>query len=641
MASLSLILTAVVLAAAPSQEPAPRQPLGRQPADGQPVGQQPADGQTVVTGNRALLYLTTLVEKAERNARLSFTKSSAERARELIEGVDEGSSLELRSIALMTLGCARSRRDLTMLESAVAGGKLSVRRAGVLALGEVGEWGFDPLRTLADQDVIGLEEVLILALIRAGEQGVAEANELVVQLATRDDSLGRAASVLQGLAHGEDPPDVLPALDFYYELRWKAAREFGFVDGFRWRQLLLADLKQDDEFLDRFILTAARILDPDPVDDHLVEMVLAGGRPGALRASAAVMPEILARLYNGGEWEPASVEEWTIIIDELTDRRLERQAIDLVQGAFAHGDPELQAKAGLLLFRAGADIRWHWVADRISAGSGELRIALLEAAGDRQDPERISDLLAILRRRPDLDIQGAITVALARLGHESAGDHMQDLITGGPSLERDEMLVSLSHTSHDLRMLPYIDKALRRQDLTLDLRLQLQLGYAIGGRHHDRRVLRDWLAQTEGPHPLRSLAVRGLGQTADADDLLLLDDMFPDERDMDLNVELALVLLKYREPVSLELLTSALWEDSWNRSVLAGGLLVRATSIYDLINDLEAPPRSAGDQDLRRVGFAIGQWGGLQAVEVLARNHNERHPALQGAFLGALSIRTH
>jgi hypothetical protein len=106
-------------------------------------------------------------------------------------------------------------------------------------------------------------------------------------------------------------------------------------------------------------------------------------------------------------------------------------------------------------------------------------------------------------------------------------------------------------------------------------------------------------------------------------------------------VELALVLIKYREPVALELLTSALWDDSWNRSVLAGGLLVKATSIFDLINDLDAAPRRTNDQDQRRVGFAIGQWGGLAAVEELARNRNERHPAVQGAFLGALSTRTH
>ena len=109
MASLSLIAAAAALAG--TLNPAPSQDLALQ---------QPASQQPVVTGNRALLYVTTSVEKQERNGRLSFTKSSAERARELIEVVDEG-SLELRSIALMTLGCAQSRRDLTMLESAVAG----------------------------------------------------------------------------------------------------------------------------------------------------------------------------------------------------------------------------------------------------------------------------------------------------------------------------------------------------------------------------------------------------------------------------------------------------------------------------------------------------------------------------------------
>jgi hypothetical protein len=58
-----------------------------------------------------------------------------------------------------------------------------------------------------------------------------------------------------------------------------------------------------------------------------------------------------------------------------------------------------------------------------------------------------------------------------------------------------------------------------------------------------------------------------------------------------------------------------------------------------LIDELDTAPRTAGDRDLRRVGFAIGEWGGLSAVEKLARERRETDPGLQGALLGALAAR--
>ena len=202
-------------------------------------------------------------------------------------------------------------------------------------------------------------------------------------------------------------------------------------------------------------------------------------------------------------------------------------------------------------------------------------------------------------------------------------------------------MLALGRVAHDGKMLLFIDEALRKPDIEPEARLQLQLGYALSGRLADKRVLREWLLSTGGPDPRRRLAVRGLAQSADDRDLDVLEVMFPDESDLDLNVELGLALLRYRQPVALLLLREALWSEGWNRSVLAGGLLIRANSVHDLIDDLDSPPRGATETDLRRVGFAIGQWGGLPAVEELARRRSERDTALQGAFLGALSTRTH
>jgi hypothetical protein len=110
---------------------------------------------------------------------------------------------------------------------------------------------------------------------------------------------------------------------------------------------------------------------------------------------------------------------------------------------------------------------------------------------------------------------------------------------------------------------------------------------------------------------------------------------------LELDVELALALVRARDPSALAILRAALWSDSWNRSVLAGGLLERARGASGLADELDSPPPGASTQDLRRVGFSIGEWGGLSAVEALARRRSEGDPALQGALLGALAARAH
>ncbi len=54
----------------------------------------------------------------------------------------------------------------------------------------------------------------------------------------------------------------------------------------------------------------------------------------------------------------------------------------------------------------------------------------------------------------------------------------------------------------------------------------------------------------------------------------------------------------------------------------------------------QSPPAGATEADVRRLGFALGQWGGLPTVEALARRRNGGDPALQGALLGALTTRS-
>ena len=79
----------------------------------------------------------------------------------------------------------------------------------------------------------------------------------------------------------------------------------------------------------------------------------------------------------------------------------------------------------------------------------------------------------------------------------------------------------------------------------------------------------------------------------------------------------------------------------WNRSLLAGALYADVAGLEAMRLELSTPPRTATESDLRRAGFALGEWGGLLQVEALAAKLGGGDPRLQGALLGALSARTH
>lgn len=574
-------------------------------------------------------------ELAARDARLTFTPASAERARALLAAAPP--DVKQRAVAVMALGASRSLADLASIESIAADGQPTERGAALLALGELGSEGRPALEKLLRAETAGIEEMLVLALIHGLGRGGAECVERLETLAQDDTELALFARLYAEYARGESPGGPVPGLELYYELRWSAARAFGFVDGKRWQRCLLDQLLTSEEFLDRVVLSAAVDLERGSVRDHLVEILLEGHRPGALRAAAIAMPDELARAIRYGEWRPASSEEWRAMLEEIERRRTERSAEELLALAF-HEVPEVEGLAGRLLLRAGGELPWRWVGDQLVAGTPQSRAALVEACGDRNDPERIGDLVDLLQKRPELGILGEGIVALARLGHDPARDSLRSSVKAPPSTERSSVLHALSRVLHDRRMLPYAEQALALEDLEPDLRFELELGFALNGRSRAREKLRETLPAVS-EHPRRMDVVRALARGAEASDLALLRELFPVEEDLELNVELALLLVRQREPAAASILRAALWNDSWNRSVLAGGLIARGSGIEGLMSEVDTPPPQATERDLRRVGFAVGEWGGISAVESLARTRKEGDPALQGALLGALSTR--
>jgi hypothetical protein len=574
---------------------------------------------------------------AARDARIAFSSDSGARARAVLDSAPE--AVEDRAVAALALASDRATGDLSRIESLLAAGLPLERRAALFALAEMGPVGWDALAAASRDepaDLAELEDALAVALLfaeRAGAPGAAR----LAELAGGEGEPARMAQEARAYLEGASARALSVALVQRYELRWRAAKAYGLVDGRKWSKMQAREWFADEEFLDRVVLAAAADLPEVELRTHLFELLLADERPGVLRVAALEMPDELVEAHASGAWAP-SLDGWRAMLAEIDARRAERTSRKLVELAY-ETLPELEAPAGLLLLRAGGEIPWSWVVAQLEQGSEAERAHLVEALGDRGDAGRIGDLANLLTARPDLGLAASGLVALARLGHPPSVEALSGVTREPASApSRDATLAALARVLHDKALRAHAQRALELEDLPLSLRLDLELGLALSGERVERDLLRRTLpfaAQNEK----RFLVVRALAERPDEADLAALAGLFPVEDDADLNVELALALLRHRHAAMKGCLAAALWGSNWNRSVLAGGLVYRNAGLRGLLEELGSPPRTASERDLRRVGFALGEWGGLAAVEELARTRKEGDPELQGAFLGALSSR--
>jgi len=575
-----------------------------------------------------------------RDARVTFTAESARRARAVLEAAPAvgREQMEERAVALLALGCGGAGGDLARIEARLESGTPAERSAALFALGELELTGWAALARALERETTGLEEPLCVALALAVRDGALAARERLQALAAGDDELARRASQALAWGAGEDAQGLGETLALYYELRWSAGRSFGLVDGLRGAEARKAELFANDEFLERVVLGAAGALPAGALESHLQEILRSGERPGALRLAALVLPEELERAFQAGEWEP-SAASWETVLAAIDQQRSERRTKKLLGLAY-RSSPELEPSAGRLLFRAGEDIPWSWVVVQLEQGDAEQRALLIDACGDRGEKERIPDLEELIERRAELGLSGAARVALVRLAHAPARKELEALLEGPPTPQREQALAAVARVLYDRSLWRHGQQALKREDLRPEQRLDLLAGLAENGALVERAELRAALPRM-GAGAQRRACVRALAHEPESADLEALAALFPLADDLELDVELALVLLSERHPATGGLLASALWRADWNCSVLAGGLIVASAGPRGLLDELDVAPSSAGERDLRRVGFALGEWGGLGAVEPLARTRSEGDPVLQGALLGALASRAY
>jgi HEAT repeat protein len=588
----------------------------------------------------------------QRNARVSFSAGAAERGREilLVAQQNAGAQFDLPRLAnaLMCVGAGGELSDLGLLESYAERGKLSVRRAALFAIGELGIQGYAALERLLARHLVGAEEVALLALIRMDQESRNEPRLALQRVldACNDERPGvsQAAFFLREYALGGPAPAALPALEVYFELRWSAACAFGFVDGLRWRELKLNRLLADPGYLNRFVLGLVGQLDQSVLSSHLIELLAVEHAAGCAAGIIAGLPGMLATLYVDAGWRPASVEEWEEVIAAIEGLKsidgyvpMLRDSLVLIPNAPALHS--LRLRAAVLLLAAGEEMDSKWTGAVVRSTDSAMQTRLLEIAGDMQSEFMLKHAKQVLKNTKSQRLGIEAQVALSRMGEESASKGLRSLLGSGNPSVRLQVLQAMVRVSHD----PEVRKGLGQlgQGAKLSLEEQYTVAFALvwtSPSTEERQLLRDALLAGVGDQRGRMLALKILLVNPEDADFALCRELFPQDDQLSINLLLSHALVDRQDSHTLKALRSVLWGSQWNLSVMAGGISQRLLGTSFLLDELARPPVDASDSQLRSVGFALGEWAGLTAVEELARTHSARDPALQGAFLGALSV---
>jgi HEAT repeat protein len=280
----------------------------------------------------------------------------------------------------------------------------------------------------------------------------------------------------------------------------------------------------------------------------------------------------------------------------------------------------------------------------LRSGDHRERALAAEALGAAGDASYVADLAA-MELDPDQAVRASALVARVRLGDASAlpilreraglkSDKPMDVPVDAPA-----MWEAIARTADQTALRVVAVELLGRVPTGVRARIACEL--LVGGYEPARDIVHGYLAAgvLEGEGARR--AVESLAMRASAADLVLFRRLFPLGNQLDVDVELACALVRAGDSEIVPLLRSALWSEPWNRSVLAAALWISVAGMEPLRLEVQRPPAGASARDLRRVGFALGEWGGLAEVDWLAARIGPAEPALQGAVLGALGARTH
>ncbi len=570
----------------------------------------------------------------QRDKTVQFTSRTPAEARALLGA--SGISAERRAAALMALGCASAEGERGRLEGLARSGVGVERIASILALGEMNAGATALLLEIAGGESALLRECALLALLRDGRN----AGRRRVEEIAADDGHPAALAARDLLVQAFDPASSRPtaAGSALLRLRWEAAREFGLVEGQAWKTLAIRALGADPVLLADVVIGALPGLRRPGVADHLLNQVLHGRGSARLRTAVAVLPRELSDLVANELWAPADAAEWRVILDEIDQRRVERLTLELLRAATEV--PEVRWRAVELAGLAGEESNGPLLAadpTRMDA-AGRVQFAVaLGAVADASWLARFPDL----RDDPDPSVRAAYLVAALRHDQRKATAEVEERAANPDHAEHAATIAALARVARDPRAGVVLETRLGEAEGPEKILVATALCRA--GRLAGRATVREALSGDPAPRGAAGVElVRALARDDSSEDAEVFRALFPRPDDRVLDLELARTLAELGDPAVEPLLRAAIWEGEFDVSVLAVGLLFDHGGPFAILRELQNPPVSASSSDLRRVGFAVGQWGGPAEYERLLRElrATSAHPAVQGAWLGALASRT-
>ena len=567
----------------------------------------------------------------QRDATFSFTDRSASMARAALE--DPRSSSSRRAAAWVAIGCAGAVADRAKAEQAALNAADPERLGAIFCLGSLAAGGLPTLRGIAAKDDPA-SGCAWLALLLAGD---AEARRALEEQAADPRAHNRRLAE-ELLLWRYDPGSSRESAPVraWLSLRAEAARRFGLHSGETWSVRALRELVADQDWVLEVVVGAAPRVRAPGVKDYMLRGLLEQRGPARLEAAVVVMPVELSQLVANGLWSPRDGGEWVILLDAVAAHRKETLVPEVLRAARRTA---LAPRAmELLAFGGDPDSSFEaFEASKLRSDAKQALCAAIGAAGSAPALRRFDEL----RSDPDPLVRAAWLVAAMRLGQvkprteveralEDAGDELHAPVVSALCRNaRDSLCASMLES----RLAAARGKEKR----------QIALALAIEGRYAGRTTVREMLLQDPPPAGRAGAElVVALRRGASSEDLQVFESLFPRGDDRALDLELAIALGQLASPTVVPVLREALWRGSHDISILAAGELAEVHGLHFLHDELASPPADADAGDMRRLGFAIGTWGGIDAVERVSRlrRSNPGDPALQGAVLGALAART-
>lgn len=563
----------------------------------------------------------------ERDRLVAFNRHFGREAQRLL---DEGTPNEFETaVALVALGASGIEAEMARLELAATEGKGLLRQAGIIGLGELGTRGGKRLIGLIDDPEHG--ELAILCLLRSGNDVGRKV------LLDRFRQTGADPALLE-LINFVDAPgsfvDIPQSARLIFEMRFNAAREYGLVDGQRWSVHLLEALAADDQFLDQVVFLAAADSYEASVRDYVLKRLLDEGGVAPLAAALRCMRNELIELIDNELYAPANLAEWQVVMRELEQLGPELEDAGLLR--LATEQPPIALAAHRMLAGLGEVSSAEHLRDLLSDDNLQVRADAARGLGATGDKAWISELER-MKDDPSALVRMSALTARVRLASGAALAKAKDVLTQTASEDYPALVYTLSLDAKDGLVIPLLqgarDQALGDNRMLIDTALRQRGDLLIG------RTLLEVLSVPSGLDG-RAWIVTTIARHVDRQDVPFLDSIFPSEHFPAINTDVAVALARMGSPEGNALLRRALWRGPFDRSQLAAAALVDEGGVRVLTTELESAPLGTSTEALRRVGYAIGMFGGMDELDRLRRRRGPGDPALMGAYLGTLASRT-